>query len=109
MMNDLLIEPFRGLFDIFKKEVSPDRSYYLLYFLLGNASLLGFNSLINTIDISNTQLARWISGDLDRVYNIPSALMALFLCLLKPKNTYLFLIIERFPTLTVLCILPLFS
>ncbi|KAH0789874.1 Nucleoside transporter family protein [Histomonas meleagridis] len=65
-----------------------------LFFLLGNASLLAFNIIINAIDIyirltNNNN----IGAVLNRFYNIPCSLTSLALCIIKPKNFKLVLII----------------
>ena len=74
----------------------------LLFFLLGNSSLLGYNIIINAIDIYlNVTGKASISTDLNRAYNIPCSLMALVLCIFKPSN-YKYALIIGLSVLTII-------
>jgi equilibrative nucleoside transporter 1/2/3 len=91
------------------KQPPDSNRYRLLYFLLGNASLLAFNIIINAIDIYLTLTNRSdIGTQLNRFYNIPSAVTALILCFAKPGNLGVFLLIMLLLTCVELIVLPLF-
>lgn len=63
------------------------KKYKLMFFLLGNSSLLCFNVGINAIDIFNKICSRNDMGTiLSKAYNFPASLFALSLCFFKPKN-----------------------
>lgn len=83
-------------------------SQKLLFFLLGNASLLGFNIFINAIDIYSEVIGRSdVGAQINRAYNFPCSLMALFLCIYKPKNVRLIMMVSLFFISLILCLLPL--
>jgi equilibrative nucleoside transporter 1/2/3 len=91
------------------KQFSDATRHQLLYFLLGNASLLAFNIIINAIDIYQDLTKRTdIGTQLNRFYNIPSAITALVLCFVKPRNLGRFIIALLFLTCMELIVLPLF-
>ena len=88
---------------------SEKKTYYLLYFLFGNASLLAFNIIINAIDIYLVLTKRPdIAVMLNRFYNIPSSLIALVLCFWKPRNLKVYMWISLLISALVLCCLPIF-
>lgn len=86
-----------------------ENSESLMFFFLGNTSLLAFNIIINAIDIYAKKTNRSdMASLLNRSYNIPNALMALFLCIFKPTN-YKISLISALASLTfIMCFLPIF-
>ena len=81
----------------------------LLFFLLGNSSLLAYNVIINAIDIYKEATQREsISTDLNRAYNIPCSLMAFLLCLFEISNYKISLISGLISLIVIMCLLPIF-
>lgn len=106
-MQDPLISQNEG-FSSFENEVKDEK---LLFFLLGNASLLAFNIIINAVDIFASISGRnvgVVSANLNRCYNIPCSIMALLLCFIKPKNLKVTLISALLVDTIIMVIFPIF-
>ena len=98
-------------YSILEGDVECDPKEQLLFFLLGNAALLGFNVIINAADIYSALTGRSstsIGTDLNRAYNIPCSITAFLLCFIKPRNLKLTLIMGLSIVALFLCILPIF-
>lgn len=80
----------------------------LLFFLLGNSSLLAFNIIINAIDIYIHLTHRIDMGTLlNRTYNIPNAITALILCIFKPTNYKISIISALSALAIIMALLPI--
>lgn len=82
----------------------------VLFFLLGNASLLAYNIAINAIDIFSplfSDLNINIGADISRSYNIPSAIISFLLIFFKPKNLRVSIVISLSILILVMCIMPI--
>lgn len=87
----------------------PMKTYYVMYFLFGNAALLAFNIIINAIDIYLALTGeKDVAVMLTRCYNIPSSCIALILCFWKPKNLRKYMMMALAATGIFLCCLPIF-
>jgi equilibrative nucleoside transporter 1/2/3 len=85
------------------------RASKLLFFLLGNASLLSFNITINAIDIYLILTKDSdIGAQFSRFYQVPSALTALVLCIWKPSKLVIPLTVALSITFLTLCLFPVF-
>lgn len=92
-----------------KKKAMPANPESLMFFCLGNTSLLCFNIIINAIDIYNKLTGRTdMAGILNRTYNFPNALMALLLCFFKPTNYKISIIFALGSLSFIMCFLPIF-
>ena len=93
------------------QEFETDATEKLLFFLLGNAALLGYNVIINAVDIYTALTGKTgtaIGNDLNRAYNIPCSVTACLLCFIKPRNFKLTLLGGLSIVTLLLCILPIF-
>ena len=100
-------------YDILEKgdELQCGYKEQLLFFLLGNASLLAFNVIINAVDIYTALTGKTgtaIGNDLNRSYNIPCSITAFLLCFVKPRNLKVTLLAGLSVVTILLCILPIF-
>lgn len=86
----------------------PKKTYSLLFFLLGNSSLLGFNIIINAIDIYVKLTGNNNVGTiLNRFYNFPCSITSLLLCIWKPKQ-YKYLLLSSLTIIVLLlCGMPM--
>ena len=88
----------------------PKKVPSIMFFLLGNASLLAYNIAINAIDIFSplfTELNINIGADLSRSYNIPSAVISFLLIFLKPRNLRISIIIGLIALILIMCIMAI--
>ena len=84
------------------------KTYSLLFFLLGNSSLLGFNIIINAIDIYIKLTGNGNIGTiLNRFYNFPCSITSLLLCVFKPKQYKYLLITSLTMLILLLCGMPM--
>lgn len=103
--ENLLSEDFSSVSE--SRKPSKSEVQYMLFFMLGNASLLCFNIIINAIDIYQNITKNNSVGDrLSQAYNIPCSLTALALCIIKIRNLKLVLIIALSILTAILCIIP---
>ena len=108
MLDDSSLLKEKELDFIEKSEEIQSDPQTLLFFLLGNASLLAFNLIINAIDIyAKVTNNSNIGTDLNRAYNFPCSLTALLLCFYKPKNLKFTIITALILLTIILCSLPL--
>lgn len=96
-----------------ENETSQKKVPSIMFFLLGNASLLAYNIAINAIDIFSpifTSLNINIGADLSRSYNIPSAIVSFILIFLKPRNLRISIITGLVILILIMCVMAvLFS
>lgn len=109
-MNEIPNEPLMDNEDhLIETETAHPPSRNLLFFLLGNASLLAFNMEINGIDIYTKLIsskADSIGTDISRFYNIPCSIVSLIICVLKPKNIKLLLISALISLTSIMFLVP---
>ncbi|OHT03568.1 Nucleoside transporter family protein [Tritrichomonas foetus] len=81
----------------------------ILFFFLGNASLLAYNIAINAIDVFSPlfeELNINIGADISRAYNIPSSIMSFLLIFFKPTNLRISISTGLIILILVMCIMP---
>lgn len=107
-MDTTLLGNGGGFYEFSAAEAQPPKLEKMLFFLLGNASLLAFNIIINAIDIYVKLTGREKMGFyLSWAYNIPCSCMAFTLCFLKPKNLLITLSLAMVVTIIATIILPI--